>query len=61
MPESDQGHPPVITGGVCVRAGVQQCAFVAKSGWGNGEVNGDAVHERGLGWNDVIGNREEES
>lgn len=26
-----------------------------------GEVNGDLVHERRLGWNDVIGNREEGS
>lgn len=34
MPESDQGHPPVITGGVCLR----QLVFVAKSGWGNGDV-----------------------
>ena len=39
---SEQGHPPVITGGVLVCV----CVFVAKSGWGNGEVNGDAVRER---------------
>ena len=51
---SEQEHPPVITGGVlvcvcvcvCMRACVRACVFVAKSGWGNGEVNGDAVSER---------------
>lgn len=41
---SEQGHPPDITGGALVC--VCPCVFVAKSGWGNGEVNGDAVRER---------------
>lgn len=40
---------------------VRHLVFVAKSGWGNGDVNGDAVRERSLGWNDVIGNREKGS
>lgn len=46
---------------VCMCVCLCGSVFVARSGWGNGEVNGDAVREGRLGWNDVIGNREEGS
>lgn len=46
---------------MCDRDSPRRYVVVAQSGWGNGKVNGDAVRERVLGWNDVIGNREEAS
>ena len=58
---SEQGHPPVITGGVLVCVCACACLW-RKVGGVTGKLTAmRCANERRLGWNDVIGNRGEGS